>query len=97
VSPPRTSGFSPLSWLWWPVAFAGWMLAAVVLAAEWVAGVGPDPDLDENGPLEPRGGPWKPLLGPGSHPRSPHCHTPLKRAENRLADDFASQAKRARG
>jgi hypothetical protein len=87
VGVTRPSGFGALSWLWWPVQFIVWALAAVVLAAEWVA----------SGAAETREGPWKPPLGPGSYPRSPHCHTPLKRAENRLADDFAADAKRTLG
>jgi hypothetical protein len=37
VTPPRTSGFGALSWLWWPVAFLVWAVAADELAAEWVA------------------------------------------------------------
>jgi hypothetical protein len=37
VTPPRTPGFAPLTWLWWPVVMAGWSLAAVVMAAEWAA------------------------------------------------------------
>jgi hypothetical protein len=37
VGVTRTSGFGALSWLWWPVLFAGWALAAAVMAAEWVA------------------------------------------------------------
>jgi hypothetical protein len=41
---PRTSGFGPLSWLWWPVVFAGWSLAATVMAAEWVASGAQDPE-----------------------------------------------------
>jgi hypothetical protein len=37
VTPPRPSGFGPLSWLWWPLLFIGWATAAVVMAAEWAA------------------------------------------------------------
>lgn len=36
MSPGKPSGFGPLSLLWWSVVFAGWALAAVVMAAEWL-------------------------------------------------------------
>jgi hypothetical protein len=37
VTPPRPSGFGALPWLWWPVLFAGWALAACAPASD------PDP------------------------------------------------------
>lgn len=36
MTPPRTDGFGPLSWLWWPVLFLLWAVAADKLAAEWL-------------------------------------------------------------
>jgi hypothetical protein len=47
VTPPRASGFGPLSWLWWPVVVAGWSLAAAVMGAEMAIAA----------PWRPRGGP----------------------------------------
>jgi hypothetical protein len=47
---PCPTDFDALSWLWWPVLFAGWALAAVAMGAEWVlaapAGLGKESERE---------------------------------------------------
>jgi hypothetical protein len=46
VTPPRPSGFGPLSWLWWPVLLGVlWPLAGLSLLL-----------VPRDGPVRPRGG-----------------------------------------
>lgn len=67
MTPPRPPGFGPLSWLWWPVLFAGWGLAGAVMAAEMAIA----------GPWQPRGGRGE----AGGRVSRPKAYPPLKLVE----------------